>query len=92
LQEEEKGISGTQEKKQENRIKMPSITKTLGAVVAGLAAFASAAPGAPKLTRSQMKIHEVMKRQNQLAAAAGLTDLDILQLCVTPYPPPLNRP
>lgn len=61
---------------------MPSISKTLGAVVGGLAAFASAAPGAPKLTRSQMKIHEVMKRQNQLAAAAGLTDLDILQLYV----------
>lgn len=70
---------------------MPSISKTLGAVVGGLAAFASAAPGAPKLTRSQMKIHEVMKRQNQLAAAAGLTDLDILQLYVLHHhPPPLN--
>lgn len=70
-----------------NTIKMPSISKTLGAVVGGLAAFASAAPGAPKLTRSQMKIHEVMKRQNQLAAAAGLTDLDILQLYVLHHRP-----
>ena len=62
---------------------MPSFTKTLGAVVAGLAAFASAAPAAPKLTKSQMKIHDVVKRQNQLAAAAGLTDLDILQFALT---------
>jgi len=60
--------------------KMPSFIKTVGTVVAGLATLASAAPAAPKLTRSQMKIHDVMKRQNAAAAAAGLTDIDILQL------------
>lgn len=59
---------------------MPSIMKTLGAVVAGLAAFASAAPAVPKFTRDQLKIHELMRRQNALAAAAGLSDPDILQL------------
>ncbi|KAM7217894.1 protein rds1 [Rhypophila decipiens] len=62
---------------------MPSIMKTLGAVVAGLAVIASAAPAVPKLTRSQMKIHEFMKRQNALAAAAGLSDPDILQFALT---------
>jgi hypothetical protein len=59
---------------------MPSITKTFGAVVVGLAAVASALPGHPKLTSSQMKIHEYVKRQEAAAAAAGLTDVDILQL------------
>ena len=59
---------------------MPSITKTLGVVVAGLAAVASALPGHPKLTRSQLKIHEHVKRQQAAAAASGLTDVDILQL------------
>ena len=58
---------------------MPSI-KTIGAVVAGLAALATAMPAVPKLTRNQMKIHQSMKRQNAAAAAAGLTDVDILQL------------
>jgi hypothetical protein len=32
------------------------------------------------LTRSQMKIHNFMKRQEAAAAASGLTDVDILQL------------
>lgn len=59
---------------------MPSIMKTAGAVVAGLAAVASAIPAAPKLTDSQMKFYEYGKRQNAAAAAAGLTDVDILQL------------
>ncbi|KAK3945803.1 protein rds1 [Diplogelasinospora grovesii] len=62
---------------------MPSITKTFGAVVAGLAAVSSAMPAVPKLNRSQMKIHEYMKRQNAAAAAAGLTDIDILQFALT---------
>ncbi|KAK3325427.1 ferritin-like domain-containing protein [Apodospora peruviana] len=62
---------------------MPSIIKSLGVVVAGLAAVASALPAYPKLTRSQMKIHNFMKRQNALAAAAGLTDIDILQFALT---------
>lgn len=65
---------------------MPSITKTLGLITAGLAALASALPAVPKLTDSQLNIHSFMKRQNQLTAAAGLTDVDILQL----YVPPLS--
>lgn len=67
---------------------MPSLMKTLGAVVAGLAAVGSAMPAHPKLTASQMKIHEYMKRQEAAAAAAGLTDVDILQL----YAPTPNNP
>jgi hypothetical protein len=59
---------------------MPSLTKTFGAVVAGLAVVASALPAYPKLTPSQMKIHNFMKRQEAAAAASGLTDIDILQL------------
>jgi hypothetical protein len=59
---------------------MPSIKKTLGAVVAGLAAVSTALPAAPKLTRTQMKMYEHAKRQNAAAAALGLTDIDILQL------------
>jgi hypothetical protein len=62
---------------------MPSIIKSLGVVVAGLAAVASAMPAQPKFTRGQMKINEFMKRQNAAAAAAGLTDIDILQFALT---------
>jgi hypothetical protein len=54
--------------------------KSVGAVVAGLAAVGSAMPAQPRFTRGQMKIHDFMKRQNAAAAAAGLTDFDILQL------------
>jgi hypothetical protein len=59
---------------------MPSLAKTFGTVVVGLAVVASALPGHPRLTRSQMKIHNFMKRQEAAAAASGLTDVDILQL------------
>lgn len=59
---------------------MPSIKKTLGAVVAGLAAVSSALPEVPKLTKAHMKMYEHAKRQNAAAAALGLTDIDILQL------------
>ncbi|KAK0626843.1 Ferritin/ribonucleotide reductase-like-protein [Immersiella caudata] len=62
---------------------MPSIIKTVGTVMAGLAALGSAAPAAPKLTPAQMKIHNVMRRQNAAAAALGLTDIDILQFALT---------
>ena len=61
---------------------MPSLTKTLGLITAGLAALTSALPAVPKLTGNQLNIHSFMKRQNALAAAAGLTDVDILQLYV----------
>ncbi|KAH8888908.1 hypothetical protein GQ53DRAFT_237908 [Thozetella sp. PMI_491] len=61
---------------------MPSI-KTLGAAVAGFAAVVSALPAIPKFTPNQMKIHQYMKRQNAAAAAAGLTDIDILQFALT---------
>jgi len=59
---------------------MPSMMKTAGAIVAGLATVASALPSVPKFTASQMKFYEYQKRQNAAAAAAGLTDIDILQL------------
>ena len=60
---------------------MPSFTKTI-AVLAGLFAAVSAAPPFPRLTRGQMRYYEHSKRQNAAAAAAGLTDVDILQLYV----------
>ncbi|KAK3359228.1 ferritin-like domain-containing protein [Lasiosphaeria hispida] len=62
---------------------MPSFTKTIAAVAVGMATVASALPAFPKFTESQMKIHSVMKRQNAAAAAAGLTDVDILQFALT---------
>lgn len=64
-------------------MKMPSFTKTAGVVVvvvAGLAALGSAMPAHPRLTRNQLQMHEFARRQNALATAAGLTDVDILQL------------
>ncbi|EGO60883.1 hypothetical protein NEUTE1DRAFT_76452 [Neurospora tetrasperma FGSC 2508] len=62
---------------------MPSITKTLGLITACLAALTSALPAIPKLTDNQLKIHSFIRRQNALAAAAGLTDVDILQFALT---------
>ncbi|KAK4193015.1 protein rds1 [Podospora australis] len=62
---------------------MPSILKTLGAVVAGLAAVTSALPAIPKLTDSQMKMFRHAKRQNAAAAALGINDVDILQFALT---------
>ena len=59
---------------------MPSIFKSIGLVVAGLAAVSSALPAVPKLSKAHLKMYEFAKRQNAAAAAAGLTDIDILQL------------
>ncbi|KAI0157389.1 ferritin-like domain-containing protein [Xylariaceae sp. FL1272] len=61
---------------------MPSIMKTAGAV-AGLIAVASALPAQPKLSTRQEHIYQLSKRQNAAAAAAGLTDVDILQFALT---------
>ncbi|AEO62898.1 uncharacterized protein THITE_2084410 [Thermothielavioides terrestris NRRL 8126] len=62
---------------------MPSIKKTIGVVVAGLAAVSSALPAHPKLSKAQLKMYEHAKRQNAAAAALGLTDVDILQFALT---------
>ncbi|EGS20957.1 uncharacterized protein CTHT_0027960 [Thermochaetoides thermophila DSM 1495] len=62
---------------------MPSLRKTFGTIVAGLVALTSALPAAPKLTKNQLKLWELAKRQNEAAAAAGLTDIDILQFALT---------
>lgn len=61
---------------------MPSIMKTLSAVVAGLAAV-SALPAQHKWSTRQLHMFEIGKRQNAAAAAAGLTDIDILQFALT---------
>ncbi len=58
---------------------MPSIIKTTG-VLAGLVAAVLALPAQPKLSARQDNIYELAKRQNAAAAAAGLTDVDLLQL------------
>jgi hypothetical protein len=59
---------------------MPSMMKTAGALVAALATISSAMPAIPRLSARQVKMYEYAKRQNQAAAAAGLTDVDLLQL------------
>lgn len=43
---------------------------------------ACASPAVWRLTPRQMGYHKAAVRQNQEAAASGLSDLDILQLCV----------
>lgn len=56
--------------------------KTSTVILAGLAAIASAVP-----TNTQFReMWSLAKRQNELAAAAGLTDVDILQLYVVKSP------
>jgi hypothetical protein len=55
---------------------MPSFQKILGAV-AGLVALASALPA---LDANTMRAYGVSKRQANAAAAANLSDTDILQL------------
>lgn len=50
------------------------------ALVAGLAAVATALPAVPRFTERQLKIHDLMKRQSAAEAAMGINDFDILQL------------
>lgn len=50
------------------------------AIIAGLAAMASALPAAPKMTERQMKIYNLQKRQTAAEQALGITDIDVLQL------------
>lgn len=57
---------------------MPFTMKT--ALVAALAAVATAFPAAPRLNAEQMKLYHLAKRQNADAQQGGLTDIDILQL------------
>lgn len=58
---------------------MPSLKTTILAV---LAATATAMPATVRLTPRQMQYHSLAKRQQEGAAAAGLSDFDILQLYV----------
>jgi hypothetical protein len=62
---------------------MPSIMKS-ASVVAAVAGVASALPAQPRFTKMQEKIFNVMKRQTPAEQALGLTDVDVLQLCVFP--------
>ena len=61
---------------------MPSMKSIISAAVVGLAAFATALPAQPKLSRSAVSHYDLARRQNAAAAAAGITDIDILQLFV----------
>lgn len=54
-------------------------------VLALLAATATAMPATVRLTPRQMQYHTLAKRQQEEAAAAGLSDFDILQL-YAPFP------
>jgi hypothetical protein len=53
------------------------------AVIAALAAVASALPSSQRLTARQLRYHEIAKRQNAAATALGLSDPDILQFALT---------
>ncbi|KAM5342436.1 hypothetical protein ACJ41O_013402 [Fusarium nematophilum] len=59
---------------------MPSLKAVL---VASFAGAASAIPWGQRLTERQIQYHDLSKRQNAAAAAAGLSDLDILQFALT---------
>ncbi|EGX94944.1 Ferritin/ribonucleotide reductase-like protein [Cordyceps militaris CM01] len=52
-------------------------------VLALLAATATAMPATVRLTPRQMQYHTLAKRQQEEAAAAGLSDFDILQFALT---------
>ncbi|KAF5677936.1 stress response protein [Fusarium heterosporum] len=47
------------------------------------ASTALAIPSGPRFTKRQLQYHDMSKRQNDAAAAAGLTDVDILQFALT---------
>jgi hypothetical protein len=59
---------------------MPSIKSIIGATIVGLAALGAALPAQPKLSETAVRRFDLAARQNAAAAAAGITDIDILQL------------
>jgi hypothetical protein len=59
---------------------MPSIKSIIGAAAVGFAAIACALPAQPKLSDKAVSLYNLAARQNAAAAAAGITDVDILQL------------
>ena len=61
---------------------MPSIKSIIGAAVLGFAALGAALPAQPKLSKSAISHYDLARRQNAAAAAAGIDDIDILQLYV----------
>ncbi len=63
---------------------MPSIKAIVGAAVVGFALVATALPAQPRLSQSAVSHYDLARRQNKAAAAAGITDIDILQLFVLP--------
>jgi hypothetical protein len=50
------------------------------AAIVGFVTFAAALPAQPKLSETAVRHYELATRQNAEAAAAGITDIDILQL------------
>jgi hypothetical protein len=61
---------------------MPSIKSIIGVAVVGFAALGTALPAQPKLSERAVSHYDLARRQNAAAAAAGITDIDILQLFV----------
>jgi len=61
---------------------MLSIKSIIGAAVLGFAAFGAALPAQPKLSESAVSHYDLARRQNAAAAAAGINDIDILQLYI----------
>lgn len=55
-------------------------TTLKSALVAGLAAIASAAPAVPRFTDSQLGYYNLMKRQSAAEQALGINDFDVLNL------------
>lgn len=55
---------------------------TFAIVALSLAFSASALPALPRLSPSAVKRYDMARRQNAAAAAAGINDIDILELYV----------